>query len=74
MIKRQIDEFDIRKLEEAKKLVEEVSNFYFGSTNSRDLVRRLDTVSNKLIAIIADAREYRRTHDRFGNRRNDDGT
>lgn len=69
MIHREVEEFDIRKLEQAKELVEEVANYYFSSANSRGLVNRLDTVRSKLIDIIADAREYKRTHDRFGNGR-----
>ena len=69
MIHREVEEFDIRKLEQARTLVDEVADYYYTSTNSRDLYGRLETVIKKLNSIIRDAREYQRTHDRFGNRR-----
>ena len=58
MIHRHVDEFDIHKLEQARDLVEQVSNYYFGSVNSKDLVGRLDTVRNKLTDIIVEAKAY----------------
>lgn len=69
MIHREVEEFDIRKLEQARNLVDEVAGYYYMSTNSRDLYDRLKTVTKKLTSLICDAREYQRTHDRFGNRR-----
>lgn len=68
MINRQVDEFDIRKLEDAKRLVEEVANYYYASVNSKSLVSRLDTIRNKLIDVITDAREYQRMHGRMWNK------
>lgn len=58
MIHRYVEEFDIRKLEQARDLVEQVSGFYYLSANSRDLFERLSTVVNKLQAVITEAREY----------------
>jgi len=73
MIHRQVDEYDIRKLEQALDLVGQVAGYYYMSTNSRDLYDRLHTIERKLTSVIYDAREYQRTHDRFGNRRRDNG-
>jgi hypothetical protein len=73
MIHREVDEFDIRRLEEARDLVEKVAGYYYMSTNSRDLIDRLQTITKKLESVIYDAREYQRAHDRFGNRRKADG-
>lgn len=70
MIHREVEEFDIRKLEQARDLVDEVAGYYYMSTNSRDLYDRLQTVTKKLTGLIFEAREYQKTHDRFGNRRN----
>lgn len=69
MIYREVEEFDIRKLEQARDLVDEVADYYYTSTNSRGLYDRLQTVTKKLTSLIRDAREYQMTHDRFGNRR-----
>lgn len=69
MIKRKVEEFDIRKLEAARDLVEEVFGYYYLSENSRDLCDRLSTIVRKLQSIITDAREWQKTHDRLGNRR-----
>ena len=58
MIHRYIEEFDIRKLEKARDLVEEVSGFYYMSVNSGDLCDRLSTITKKLQSVITEAREY----------------
>lgn len=68
MIHRQVDEFDIRKLEQAKELVEQVANYYYASANSKGLVNRLDTIRGKLVDVINDAKEYQQTHDKLGNK------
>lgn len=68
LIHRRVDEFDIRKLEDARNLIEQVANYYFSSANSKDLCSRLDTIRNKLTSVILEAREWNRTHDHFGNR------
>ena len=65
MIYRMVDEFDIRKLEEARDLVEQVSGFYYMSVNSGDLCSRLNTITNKLQAVITEAREYNKGVGRF---------
>lgn len=72
MIHRQVDEYDIEKLERARQMVDSVEAYYYTSENSRDLTNRLDTISRKLSGIIADAREWNRTHDRFGNKIRED--
>lgn len=69
MIHREVEEFDIQKLEKARTLVEEVDDYYYTSINSRDLHDRLQTIIKKTTSIIDDAREWQSTHDRFGNRR-----
>lgn len=69
MIHREVEEFDIRKLEDARDAVQAVWNYYYSSTNSANLCKRLGTVVGKLTDIIVDAREWQRTHDKFGNRR-----
>jgi len=58
MIHRYIEEFDIRKLERARDLVEQVSGYYYMTTKSRDLSDRLSTVVKKLQSVISEAREY----------------
>ncbi len=65
MIHRMVDEFDIRKLEEARDLIEQVSGFYYMSVNSGDLCSRLNTITNKLQAVISEAREYNKGIGRF---------
>lgn len=72
MIHREVEEFDIQRLEQARDLVEKVADYYYTSVNSRDLIDRLQTITKKLESVICDAREYQRTHDRFGNRRAND--
>lgn len=62
MIHRMIDEYDIRKLEQARDLVSQVAGFYYLSTNSRDFYNRLHTIEQKLTSAIYDAREYKKTH------------
>lgn len=62
MIHRQVEEFDIRKLEEARNLIQSVMDYYYTSRNSRNLCNRLDTILYKLTDIINDAREYQSTH------------
>lgn len=65
MIHRMVEEFDIRKLEEARDLIEQVSGFYYMSVNSGDLCSRLNTITNKLQAVITEAREYNKGIGRF---------
>ena len=72
MIHREVEEFDIKRIEEARDLVEKVSGYYYMCANSRDLIDRLQTITRKLESVIYDAREYQRTYDRFGNRRKAD--
>lgn len=67
MIHRQVEEYDIRKLEQARDFVGQVAGYYYMSTNGRDLYDRLHTIEKKLTSVIYDAREYQRTHDRFRN-------
>ena len=69
MIRRQVDEFDIRKLEDARDAVQAVWNYYYSSAKSAGLCNRLGTVVGKLTDIIVDAREWQRIHDVHGNRR-----
>lgn len=65
MLHRLVDEYDIRKLEQARDLVSQVAGFYYMSVNSRDLYNRLHTIEQKLTSVIFDAREYQKTHERW---------
>lgn len=65
MLHRRVDEYDIRKLEQARKLVSEVAGFYYMSVNGRTLYDRLRTIEKKLTSVINDAREYDKTHERW---------
>ena len=67
MIHREVEEFYIRKLEQARDLVSQVAGFYYLSANSRGLYNQLHTIEQKLTSVIYDAREWQRTHDKFGN-------
>lgn len=67
MIHRHVEEFDIRKLEQARDLVDEVLGYYYLSVNSGDFCDRLGTIRKKLTSVIYDAREYQ---DRLLNRNN----
>lgn len=55
---RHIEEFDLTKLREARKLIIEVNNYYYGSANSRDICNRLSTIEKKLDEIIEAATDY----------------
>ena len=69
MIRRMVDEYDIRKLEQARDLVSQVAGFYYLSANSGGLYNRLHTIEQKLTSVIYDAREYQKMHDTFKDRR-----
>ena len=59
---RHIEEFDLTKLREARKLIAEVSNYYYGSANSRDFCNRLRTLENKLDEVIKTAEDYNKNN------------
>lgn len=65
MLHRRVDEYDIRKLEQARDLVSEVASFYYMTANGRTLYDRLHTIERKLTSVIDDAREYQKTHERW---------
>lgn len=43
-----IEEFDMRKLQEAKKLIYEVYLYYYGAPRMGQVTRRLETIMNKI--------------------------
>ena len=44
----EIEEFDMRKLQKAKKLISEVYEYYYGAPRMGQVVRRLKTIIDKL--------------------------
>lgn len=44
----QIEEFDIQKLQQAKKLVKEVYEYYYSAPKMGQVTRRLETIMNKI--------------------------
>ena len=65
MINCIVDERDIRKLEEARNLVVQVNESYYMCVNSTDLYSRLNAITYKLQAIIAEARDHNARVGRF---------
>lgn len=59
---RHIEEFDLTKLREAKRLIEQVNNYYYCSVNSRDFCNRLRTLENKLDEVIKTAEDYNKNN------------
>lgn len=55
---RHIEEFDLQKLREAKKNIDEVYNYYYCSANSQSFCNRLNTINKKLDEIIEAATDY----------------
>lgn len=47
-----IDLYDLMKLEDAQKTVNEVYRYNYGIRNDRKIVSRLDTIQNKLEEVI----------------------
>lgn len=45
---QKIEEFDVRKLQEARKLICEVYEYYYGAPRMGKEVRRLETIMNKI--------------------------
>ena len=43
-----IEEFDLRKLRDAKKLIQEVYEYYYGAPRMQKQTRRLETIMNKI--------------------------
>lgn len=43
-----IEEFDLQKLQKAKKLIIEVYEYYYGAPRMGKEVRRLETIMNKI--------------------------
>ena len=50
----QLEEFDLRKLREARKLIAEVYDYYYGFNPARREEARLETILNKLDYLIGD--------------------
>ena len=43
-----IEEYDLRKLQQAKKLIYDVYLYYYGAPRMKNEVRRLETIINKI--------------------------
>ena len=50
----QLEEFDLRKLREARRIVAEVYNYYYGFNPARREVSRIETILSKLDQLIGD--------------------
>lgn len=44
----EIEEFDLRKLQKAKKLISEVYEYYYGAPRMGQVTRRLETIMDKI--------------------------
>ena len=57
---RRIEEYDLAKLREARRLVVEVNDYYYSSANSGDICNRMVTIEKKLDELIKMGEEYKK--------------
>ena len=57
MSQNKIEEFDLRKLREAKKLVQEVYEYYYGAPGMKKEVSRLEMIMNKIDFLLKNENE-----------------
>lgn len=57
MAEYKLDEYDCRILSEAKKQIMRVYNYHYGAPRSKGVIKRLETILNKLDYLIGSEKE-----------------